>query len=37
VGIVGERIVRDGGGEDPRTAVPFYLRPSGTEFPGPRP
>jgi tRNA threonylcarbamoyladenosine biosynthesis protein TsaB len=27
VGIVGERILRDGGGEDPRTAVPFYLRP----------
>jgi len=27
VGIVGERIFRDGGAEDPRTAVPFYLRP----------
>jgi tRNA threonylcarbamoyladenosine biosynthesis protein TsaB len=26
VGIVGERIFRDGGGEDPRTAIPFYLR-----------
>jgi tRNA threonylcarbamoyladenosine biosynthesis protein TsaB len=37
VGIVGERIFRDGGGEDPRTALPFYLRPSGTEFPIPRP
>jgi len=31
VGIVGERIFRDGGAEDPRTAVPFYLRPSGAE------
>ena len=29
VGIVGERIFRDGGGEDPRTAVPFYLRSPG--------
>ncbi|HEX7519890.1 MAG TPA: tRNA (adenosine(37)-N6)-threonylcarbamoyltransferase complex dimerization subunit type 1 TsaB [Candidatus Deferrimicrobium sp.] len=37
VGIVGERIFRDGGAEDPRTAVPFYLRTSGTEFPLPRP
>jgi tRNA threonylcarbamoyladenosine biosynthesis protein TsaB len=37
VGIVGERIFRDGGGEDPRTAVPFYLRSPGTEFPDPRP
>lgn len=27
VGIVGERIFRDGGAEDPRTALPFYLRP----------
>ena len=27
VGIVGERILRDGGGEDPRTALPAYLRP----------
>ena len=26
VGIVGERIFRDGGGGDPRAAVPFYLR-----------
>ena len=26
VGIVGERIFRSGGAEDPRTAVPFYLR-----------
>jgi tRNA threonylcarbamoyladenosine biosynthesis protein TsaB len=26
VGIVGERIFRDGGSEDPRTVVPFYLR-----------
>ena len=31
VGIVGERILRDGGGEDPRTGVPFYLRSSGAE------
>lgn len=30
-GIVGERIFGDGGAEDPRTAVPFYLRPSGAE------
>ena len=37
VGIVGERIFRDGGAEDFRTAVPFYLRSSGTEFPVPRP
>lgn len=37
VGIVGERIFREGGAEDPRTAVPFYLRASGTEFPVPRP
>jgi hypothetical protein len=27
VGIVGERIFRDGGAEDPRTALPYYLRP----------
>lgn len=31
VGIVGERIFLDGGAEDPRTAVPFYLRSSGAE------
>jgi tRNA threonylcarbamoyladenosine biosynthesis protein TsaB len=31
VGIVGERIFLDGGGQDPRTAVPFYLRSSGAE------
>jgi tRNA threonylcarbamoyladenosine biosynthesis protein TsaB len=31
VGIVGERILRGGGAEDPRTAVPFYLRSSGAE------
>ena len=31
VGIVGERIFRDGGAEDPRTAVPFYLRSTGVE------
>lgn len=31
VGIVGERIFRGGGGEDLRTAVPFYLRSSGAE------
>ena len=37
VGIVGERIFLDGGAEDPRTALPFYLRSSGTEFPVPRP
>ena len=37
VGIVGERILRDGGAEDPRTALPAYLRASGTEFPVPRP
>jgi tRNA threonylcarbamoyladenosine biosynthesis protein TsaB len=37
VGIVAERIFRDGGAEDPHTVVPFYLRPSGTEFPVPRP
>ena len=34
VGIVGERIFRDGGGVDPRAAVPSYLRSSGFE---PRP
>ena len=32
VGILGERIFRDGGGTDPRTAVPFYLRPSEAEL-----
>jgi hypothetical protein len=37
VGIVGERIFRDGGAEDPRTALPAYLRSPGTEFPVPRP
>ena len=37
VGIVGERIFRDGGAEDPRTAVPSYLRSSGIGFPVPRP
>jgi len=37
VGIVGERIFRDVGAGDPRTAVPFYLRFLGTEFPVPRP
>jgi len=37
VGIVGERIFRDVGGEDPGATVPFYLRSSGTEFPVPRP
>jgi len=37
VGIVGERIFRDGGAGNPRTAVPFYLRSPGTEFPDPRP
>jgi tRNA threonylcarbamoyladenosine biosynthesis protein TsaB len=37
VGIVGERIFRDGGAEDPRAVLPFYLRSSGTEFPVPRP
>ena len=31
VGIVGERIFRDGGAGDPRTAVPFYLRSSDAE------
>ena len=31
VGIVGERIFRDGGAGDPRTVVPFYLRSSGAE------
>lgn len=31
VGIVGERIFRDGGAEDPRTALPFYLRSPGAE------
>jgi len=29
VGIVGERIFLDGGAEDPRAVVPFYLRSSG--------
>ena len=37
VGIVGERIFGDGGGEDPRASVPFYLRPSGVEPFPPRP
>jgi tRNA threonylcarbamoyladenosine biosynthesis protein TsaB len=37
VGIVGERILRDGGGEDPRSVLPAYLRSSGIEFPTPRP
>jgi len=37
VGIVGERIHRDGGAVDPRAALPFYLRTSGAEFPVPRP
>jgi len=37
VGIVGERIFRDGGGEDPRAVLPFYLRSSGVETPLPRP
>jgi tRNA threonylcarbamoyladenosine biosynthesis protein TsaB len=37
VGIIGERIFLDGGGEDPRTTVPFYLRSSGTVFPVSRP
>jgi tRNA threonylcarbamoyladenosine biosynthesis protein TsaB len=36
VGIVGERIFRNGGAGNPRTAAPFYLRSSGTEFPVPR-
>ena len=31
VGIVGERIFRDGGAGNPREAVPFYLRSSGAE------
>jgi tRNA threonylcarbamoyladenosine biosynthesis protein TsaB len=31
VGIVGERTFLEGGGQDPRTAVPFYLRSSGAE------
>jgi tRNA threonylcarbamoyladenosine biosynthesis protein TsaB len=31
VGIVGERLFQGGGAEDPRTAVPFYLRSSGAE------
>lgn len=31
VGIVGERIFRDGGGEDFRSAVPSYLRSSSAE------
>jgi tRNA threonylcarbamoyladenosine biosynthesis protein TsaB len=37
VGIVGERIFRDGGAVDPRAAVPSYLRPSGFEPRLPRP
>lgn len=37
VGIVGERIFRGGGGEDPRAVLPFYLRSSGIETPLPRP
>ena len=37
VGIVGERIFRDGGAEDPRTVLPAYLRSSGAEFPVPGP
>jgi len=37
VGIVGERIFRGGGAEDPRAAVPFYLRSSGAEPPRSRP
>jgi len=37
VGIVGERIFRDGGSEDPRTAAPFYLRSPGAEPLPPRP
>lgn len=32
VGILGERIFRDGGAADPRTVVPFYLRPSEAEM-----
>jgi len=31
VGIVGERIFRAGGAEDPRSVVPFYLRSPGAE------
>jgi hypothetical protein len=31
VGIVGERIFRAGGAEDPRSVAPFYLRASGAE------
>lgn len=37
VGILGERIFRDGGACDPRTAVPSYLRSSGAEPVPPRP
>ena len=37
VGIVGERIFRDGGAEDPRATVPSYLRSSGAERLFPRP
>ena len=37
VGVVGERIFRDGGAEDPRTAVPYYLRSSAAETLLPRP
>jgi tRNA threonylcarbamoyladenosine biosynthesis protein TsaB len=37
VGIVGERTFRDGGAEDPRTVLPFYLRSSGFEPPLHRP
>jgi tRNA threonylcarbamoyladenosine biosynthesis protein TsaB len=37
VGVVGERIFLDGGAEDPRTAVPCYLRSSGVEPLFPRP
>jgi len=33
VGIVGERIFREDGGEDPGAAVPFYLRSTGVEPP----
>ena len=37
VGILGERIFRDGGAADPRAAVPFYLRTSGAWLLRPRP
>ena len=37
VGVVGERIFRCGGGEDPSAAVPFYLRSPGAEPLPPRP